>query len=986
MYLTSPQRHRPFRILTACLLICLTCAWSDAQHPHFRHLTVERGLPSSHVYAVHQDHRGYIWFGTDAGLCRFNGYTFRNYSVSDGLPDNEIMGFFEDSRGRSWLYTYNGRPGFIRNDSIFSIVNTPRFRTSKTNYFTTLVREAPDGDIYYHSGHLNIISDSAEIRQPACPRSILSDLVALRWRGPDSITALVLNRVTELLPTGNCQVVGSAPIKFPRGRSKSAYLADGRILVSDGARVFAWSEAGWYEYPIQLPSRITYLYEAPDRALWIGTLSGAYVFDSAANLREVFLPGMSVSGILQDVQGHTWLTTLGNGVFQTANTSAISWGAPEGIGGIHVVAAGPDGRIWAGGEDGQLYVRENGKLRDVSPNIQPLAASERRLQKIIWDRQGRRWAAGDAALFLQADDQLYDLHLAATKDIEEDREGRIWFAHPYGVWEMTDQMMRELRAVSPNGGYVPATIFEGQHFNRIFTQRATALAHGPKGMYIGTRSGTWLASTAPGSPKLRRVEALPNIGIIDLQFDPQGRLWGGTAGGGLFCLDGDDLRWWDATDGLPGNSVNRLFLAPDEVWVATNAGLAYLHTDGERWTCRTFGKAEGLIASEIRDVCLHRDTVWVATPVGLTAVPRQRLLAPAQAPRLHLHTIEAADMLADRTETLQIPYRRNRIRFGFEALNFGTQGRLQYRYRLQGLEPAPTFTEAREVRYNALPAGTYTFELAARSGKGPWSETQTFAFEVARPWWQLVWLWVLIGLAYLAIVGLVFRLRIRRIRRKAALERKVLASEQKALRAQMNPHFVFNALNSVQQFFLNRQPREGNIFLSKFSRLIRRILENSDQLYLSIEEELEMIRPYMEFEQLRSGDKFDFEVEIDPSLDRYNTLIPGMLLQPLLENAIWHGIRHLREKGTIRLSILKAERGLRLRVSDNGVGRQAAAERESAERKAHRSMGLKLIRDRIDVVNALGNDKLSLQIEDLRTPEGQPAGTVAEIYLHLAQE
>lgn len=975
------------RFVPGLLFFLVTWMAVPAQHVSFRHLDVTDGLPGSNIYCVHQDQRGFLWFGTEAGLSRYDGKSFRTFTVNDGLPDNEVLGLFEDSQQRLWLLTYNGIPGFLRNDSIFNSENTPFLSECTPHAFTSHIWESPEGDIYLNSGILYRIT-GINSGNPQSSIIDLTEAMVLRFIEPGRVQTIMKRDIYEIDSVGKHKIVGTSPRRFYRVRDKSLSLKNGNLLLSARRDLMLWAGDKWSQIGEPFPDRIISLYQDPAGKTWVGTMSGAFELDAEMQIQDTFLSGIPVSDVHMDVEGNLWLTTVGFGVYCTANPTATTWGAAEDMESMNCLSVGPEGQVWAGGK-GQRLFRFNGNNAEVirlDPNRK--VSNEHWLQNLVWGPDGRIYGGGDGETFAGRPGKVDALSMKALKDVVKDPQDRIWAAYPYGVWHLNDSFITEM-SVSSFEHRKKLVAGDGPGYTRPITLlRSTALAVDSNGVvYIGTHTGVLRATENTGGDwEVKQDSSLPMLGISDLHFDSSGHLWGATVGKGVFSRQGDSTVWVGHEEGVPEYSVQRMFLESDSaIWAATHSGLLYMGKENDKWQTRVFGKAEGLASAEVRDVIAYRDTIWIATAGGLTRIPRKDILSVDLPPRLHLSSVEVMGQSVDQDAPLNLKHFENRVNIHFTALDFNTRGKVQYRYRLLGLDESWSLGYARDVSYNSLAAGQYLFEVQCRRDSGDWSEKQSLSFHIARPWWKELWFWVLSGFFYVGLVWLVFYFRLRRVRRKSELEKRVLQSEQKALRAQMNPHFIFNALNSVQHFFLNQRPREGNSYLNKFSGLIRKILENSDQMYLSIEEELQMIRPYLDFEQLRSGDKFDFELEIDETIDRFNTLIPGMLIQPLLENAIWHGIRHRETKGLIRLEIKEKSHGISIQVIDNGVGREEAAKRESNERKEHRSMGLKLIRDRIEVVNALGNDRLSIKISDIAVAESLATGTLVEINIDTSK-
>ena len=215
-------------------------------------------------------------------------------------------------------------------------------------------------------------------------------------------------------------------------------------------------------------------------------------------------------------------------------------------------------------------------------------------------------------------------------------------------------------------------------------------------------------------------------------------------------------------------------------------------------------------------------------------------------------------------------------------------------------------------------------------------------------------------------------------RRRLRAEQRSVSMEQRLLRAQMNPHFIFNSLASIQNFVINENSDHASIYLSRFSQLVRNILDNSTEEYVTLEKEINTIENYLELQQVRYAGKFDYRIELDPLIDPENTMIPPMLAQPFIENAIEHGIRHKKTQGHIDIRFRLQDGLLRFEVEDDGVGRLRAQEIESKQSSRHRSMATSITRDRLNNFNRKQKKKIRMVIIDLRDDSGQGTGTRVE--------
>jgi LytS/YehU family sensor histidine kinase len=221
-------------------------------------------------------------------------------------------------------------------------------------------------------------------------------------------------------------------------------------------------------------------------------------------------------------------------------------------------------------------------------------------------------------------------------------------------------------------------------------------------------------------------------------------------------------------------------------------------------------------------------------------------------------------------------------------------------------------------------------------------------------------------------------------RKKTSFEKQVSQVEMKALRAQMNPHFIFNSLNSIHSFIQQNKGEKASDYLIKFSRLMRLILENSNHEEVPLQSDLEALGLYMELEAARMNNKFSFSIDVADDIDVENTMAPPLILQPFVENAIWHGMMHKEGNGIIRIDISKNGDMIKYTVEDNGVGREKANElRSSTQKGKHESLGIKITNERIAIINHIKKSKAFVALKDLYDDAKKPLGTLVEVQLPL---
>jgi tetratricopeptide (TPR) repeat protein len=237
------------------------------------------------------------------------------------------------------------------------------------------------------------------------------------------------------------------------------------------------------------------------------------------------------------------------------------------------------------------------------------------------------------------------------------------------------------------------------------------------------------------------------------------------------------------------------------------------------------------------------------------------------------------------------------------------------------------------------------------------------------------------GSLVLLLIGFILY-RINRIR----MQHKASELEMQALRAQMNPHFIFNSLNSINMFILENNKLQASEYLSKFSRLVRLILQNSKEAFIPLESELEALQLYLELEALRFEHKFEYKISVEDEIDTTILKVPPLIIQPYAENAIWHGLMHKKEKGHLEIELYQQEDILYCKIIDDGIGRKKAAEVKSKSASTHKSMGIKITEGRIAIMEKMNGQNKSIEIKDLAYADGTAAGTEVVLKIPIMQQ
>ncbi len=470
--------------------------------------------------------------------------------------------------------------------------------------------------------------------------------------------------------------------------------------------------------------------------------------------------------------------------------------------------------------------------------------------------------------------------------------------------------------------------------------------------------------------------------INDIALGRRNDVWSGTIEGGLAkysIADSPDkgVTNYTSKNGLPDDNVFSVTVAETgEVYFTTAKGIGLITPDGK--LKQFFSKASGLPYSRfIQSIsCLPSGKVVTAIDNNLFCFdPNTVMLSKNNT--VVINKVLLNDSVEIQNNNPLFRHNQNTIQFDFAMIDFVSPSAVEYFYRLEGFDNRWVSNgKQRSIRYSGLQPGSYVFKVKSKKTNGEWNEQiAEWKFKIQPPFWKTWWFRLLAGLLISYLVFYFIRDRINKIKQrekfKRDYERKIAEVEMQALRAQMNPHFMFNSLNSINNFILKNDSDNASGYLTKFSRLMRLILDNSRSEWVLLENELKALELYIELEAVRFDNAFTHVLEVTKDVQVETVMLPPLLIQPYVENAIWHGLLHRKEPGgKLDIRIWKNHDRLYVEIEDNGVGRSEAARLKSKTATRQKSHGMKITAERIDIVNKVYNVDAAITVTDLINNSG----------------
>ncbi len=964
-----------------------------AQEYSYVNYTTKEGLAGSTVYDAVQDKDGFMWFATENGLTRFDGRTFRNYTVADGLPDNEILKLFIDSKNRVWIMPFKNEICYYFKGKIYTKKNDFQLKSASLPNMAHQMLENSFGDLIVHSSHgshFTIFLNSGGV--------ISSD---------------------TLLDSKN--IHGIIPGIDKYGRFRLLVQNYGRSRVDEGSHIFYWplerksevitlpdttltilsyicTNSGEDFFYVSMPvyqKRLSqaYLKSFYDKKLFVklpeNTISvnhlgkdlfsfnssnGCFIYNHQNNTKSsVLFPGKQINKTFIDSEGNYWFCSRGDGVLmipafeykvQTKKTKASITGFVLN-----------DSKVYIGTSGGVCFVKDFSDLKNGFETFKTKGS-------YFYDLKRKK---------LISDGRIEHL----TKVLITNESGvfvgysqkRFFLECPKSITYLPSGLL----VSSCFGSYI-YNLSIGV-IDTIWNNRSTCSLEKDSGYYIGTLDGLYFVSRNRIITELGKQFPVLQSRIVNLTVSKDDILWVTTKGRGVCGYkNGKIIYEFNESNGLSNNDCSCIYADSNSntLWVGTARGLNHIVYGQGRYSIMKYSSSDGLISDNITAVISAGNKVFVGTPGGICFFEPEKIRQLSSCNLVVTGVYVNENYYAYDTSDFRLAHENNNIRFEYCGISLKSGGEMIYEYKVEGLHNVWRKTNNNSLSFTTLPSGRYTLQLRAINKYGVVSKTKEITFEINQLIWEKLWFRLVAVLMFGGLIWMIWHYRIKSIREKneekTRISNRIAELEQTALRAQMNPHFIFNCLNSIQQYVAERDIKGANRFITDFSKVIRMTLDMSSKSQVSLREELEYLSAYLEVEKARMEERFGFSIGVAEDVNADDIYLPPLLLQPYAENSIRHGIKYLTEKGFISVFIKKAkEDAILIVIEDNGIGRKNAEQFRSRYHVEYQSKGMVITSDRIELNNQIRNQQIRVDIEDLSDNKGSATGTRVNIYLTLQE-
>ncbi|MEZ4777067.1 MAG: two-component regulator propeller domain-containing protein [Bacteroidia bacterium] len=1003
---------RKLSIIYSFLLLILLLP-AQAQVYNVTRYTTQNGLIQSQVMTMMQDHRGYLWLGTHRGISRYDGNKFASYGAEQGLTGTFLSSIIEDRDGYIWV---GSDAGLNRFDGYrFMDFSSHKEIADKV---VEVLMEDRQGNIWIGTKSSGIIlySDGTFVENP------------FQWPGENN------KNILSFLEDQSGKVwIGTTQGLYMKDHS-SEVRALRDFPFSDDLEVFSLTEDGLGAVWIGTSRGVFRYFEAKTehfdllklgfsdnhvysliadlhQQVWMGTGKGIVRYHQGQFfplVRNDRMLDFQMRSALLDAEGNLWFGTDGGGVRKITEGVFETLDMDDDLSSNLAKSFLQDrrGNIWISTKDRGINVYDGKRVIRKYQVTDGLGGND--ICSSFRDSKGHFWFSSYNGTLTRYDGAQFrvfgrenGLECNSAFCVTEDKNGYIWVGTDNGIFVWKG-----------NGGFVRYSVDQGLPDNTVYSFEMDSVSGD---IWIGTSLG--LCRFSKG--RFAVMDSARSIGnnVITLLRDRQNRLWVGSAEG-LSCISGNTDYRIRISETPGAHTVVGLVLEKGRyLWVATENGAYRLDLSGfslgsaDRARFEHYTQKDGLPSLECNANAAFLDNkgnIWLGTAEGAISKPvgtqRDEKDYP---PLVYITEVRSAadtnwaqaQFMPPKSGVLfhppQLQPNDNRVDFEFIGLSLKSSQQLIYKYRLEGLtgKDWDSLPGQTRVSYAHLDPGDYTFQVIAKKEADDWeyNNPASFSFSIKYPVYQTWWFILLMSLLGLSIASGVYWVFWSR-RKQQIEEQKIrdtaekLQLEHQALYAMMNPHFTFNALQSIQ-YFIHRQDKiSANKFLSSFAKLIRKNLESTKSDFISLGEEIERLKLYLSLEKMRFPEKFDYVVNVGPGIELSETQIPPMLLQPFVENSIKHGIMPLDANGMIEVNLSRKDDDyLMITISDNGIGIEASRKQRADRPNDHVSKGMQITLDRLSLFARMTRKKYSLDIHEIVDPEGNIKGTMVEMLLPVKQ-
>ncbi len=922
------------------------------------HYTTKNGLPSNHVYDVAQDSNGFMWFATNRGVVKYDGVSFKTFTVKDGLPNNDTWKLEADFQGRVWCFSKSKYQGYIQNDSIFkfivpdSVVITPIYISKSKNkiWIFDYTRKI---HLYRNGNTLKKLDDEEYqkidvfVRKKYEEESKDSMFSYFRMINPELKQYIVFIKNELLVLDFNFKILHQIKYDIPQvhnsrtnnsgGMPNQTYfttLEEGILFIDHKTNT---SKYFTFQKLLGQKKVNSIFCKALLKEIQISVPGHLLRFDYKFKLIEKISFAKNLLGHIsyKDLKGNIWLVDTKNGItfLPISQLETNYYLKDKKVQKIERI----NQSLFTGVLNDGFY-EYNFNKDHFSKRID---LNSENIYRIKYDeeRQLGYLIAHTSYALKYEENELTQIHFDYSIKEIVDFNNYLYIITAHEIYKRNNKTNKESFVLSKIG-LLTSEIYDST-------------------LYIGASDGIHILENDSLTKPSNKNELL-NTPVLTL-LNSQDYLLVGTDGRGIYLYNKKEVIHLENTEDL---SIQKIIKKENDLWLASQRGVFKIALDTQNLASstitNTFYEEDGLLQNNTNDIYIQDNMLYIASDLGLAKININNPIYQKK-PNLYFKT---------EMDTLQFDGGTdNNINISFSVLDYTNQENFDYSYRLLPNLKQWLSTSTKTLNFSNLSPNLYTLEVKVKDQHGNQIIKRQY-IEVIPAWWQTVW--AKIGITFLLVIlfGGILKLFQVSIKKKegerAQQEKRIAGLELQALRSQMNPHFVHNSLNAILYYIQRSEIDQSENYLVKFSKLIRLFFEYSRRQSITIKEEVDLLNNYLEVEQLRFEDKLQYQIQIDERLDQEEQFIPSMILQPIVENAVNHGLFHKQGKGTVTIAFIYLDDIIfKVTIKDDGIGIKKAKEIFKNSSKNYQSRSSDVLKERLALLRQSNDWDIRYQIEDL---------------------
>ncbi len=931
------------------------------QNPYFNTIDKSQGLLTNSVYDIFEDKDNFMWFATDKGLCQFNGYTFQYFS-QDGMTSKAGSCIKQDAFGRIWYENFDGYLYYVEKNQLKKLN-----QNKSIGYFKYGIIQ----------NQLYIINkntiDVYDLKTLSLIKEIELNTEDNKYIFFSDNTTYVFENQLIVIHNDRIQQKIDLPKDFSENFNSILVekTKDGLLIGSKFSNYcYLFSNNQFIRKELNLENTIVQNLSWCNNKNWLCTTTGIIEMDCVLGTKRNFFDGTNISYIYKTKNNNYWISTLTEGLFYIEDFDAQFISSKESLTSLCF----KNEQLIVGTKNDKILALEKNQFKTIFTG-----KDNHQMGQVFHDKLSNQ------LYFTSSKFGVLNSELKLTKELPIAVKSVCAVDHKYiafaassssGLIKTNENSKSEWDLV-----YKAFIELKNLNYNNIIINakgKSTAFDSINKTIYFATNNGLFYIGQKGLLSELKYKNT--SLNITKLSYE-KGIIYACNGDLNVYQINKNIISEINFPTIIQKENVEKTILKDRLLFIITNK---YIF----EFDLRT-KKLKQIIHInsniEVSDIILKNNSYYISTNRGL--ILKKQEVYNRSNPTFVIEEIKVNNQIIDKLKLNDLAYNENNIHIDYRFLSPTPFEEHELLYRINESQWQKADILNPEIVLNSLNHGSYTIEFVLNSD---FKNTTKIHFTINRPFWLQFPFIFGFSAILLVLIYWLYRINIKKIEKrnqlvldKINLEKNVNKSKLKAIKSQMNPHFFYNALNTLQSFILSNEKRLAIDYLSKFSNLTRTILEMTEKDFISISDEVKTLQLYLDIEKGRFDEDFSYEIQVGKNIDQESIKIPTMLLQPYVENAVKHGLLHKQGDKKVIISFETQNNELLISIDDNGIGRQKSNELKQIKNKNHQSFATEALQNRIDLLNEYNHKNISLKIIDKQNQQNQPTGTLVEIIIPI---